>query len=102
MAVLQTRKLSNRTMEALSVDRELTGFRVRVCSTGGKIFVAQAQGPDGTGRPHKPRRITAGRHPVLGAEQARQSSRAHHRAGQRRGGAGAPPSCKAPTLPFRS
>ena len=79
MAVLQTRKLSNRTVAALSVerdtvfwDRELTGFGVRVYPTGGKVFVAQARGPDGPDNRHKPRRITVGRHPVLNAEQARQ------------------------------
>ena len=79
MAVLQTRKLSNRTVAALSVerdtvfwDRELTGFGVRVYSTGGKVFIAQARGPDGPDNPHKPRRITVGRHTVLSAEQARQ------------------------------
>ena len=82
MAILQTRKLSNRTVAALSVerdtvfwDRELTGFGVRVYPSGGKVFVAQARGPDGPDgpdNPHKGRRITVGRHPVLGAEQARQ------------------------------
>ena len=79
MAVLQTRKLSDRTVAALSVerdtvfwDRELTGFGVRVYLTGGKVFVAQARGPDGSDNPHKGRRITVGRHPVLSAEQARQ------------------------------
>ena len=79
MAVLQTRKLSNRTVAALSVerdtvcwDRELTGFGVRVYPTGGKVFVAQARGPDGPDNPHKGRRITVGRHPVLSAEQACQ------------------------------
>ena len=73
MAVLQYRTLSNRTVAALSVerdmvfwDRELTGFGVRVYPTGGKAFVAQARGPDG------PKRVTIRRHPVLTAEQARQ------------------------------
>ena len=73
MAVLQYRTLSNRTVAALSVerdmvfwDRELTGFGIRVYPTGGKVYVAQARGPDG------PKRITVGRHPVLAAEQARQ------------------------------
>ena len=79
MAVLQTRKLSNRTVAALAVerdtvfwDRELTGFGVRVYPTGGTVFVVQARGPDGPDNPHKGRRITVGRHPVLSAEQARQ------------------------------
>ena len=79
MAVLQTRKLSNRTVAALAVerdtvfwDRELTGFGVRVYPTGGKVFVAQARGPDGPDNQHKGRRITVGRHPVLSADEARQ------------------------------
>ena len=79
MAVLQTRKLSNRTVAALAVerdtvfwDRELTGFGVRVYPTGGKVFVAQARGPDGPDNPHKGRRITVGRHSVLSADEARQ------------------------------
>ena len=79
MAVLQDRTLSNRTVATLSVerdtvfwDRELTGFGVRVYPSGGKVFVAQARGPDGPDKPNKPRRITVGRHPVLSAEQARQ------------------------------
>ena len=79
MAVLQYRTLSNRTVATLSVerdtvfwDRELTGFGIRVYPSGGKVFVAQARGPDGPNKPNKPRRITVGRHPVLSAEQARQ------------------------------
>ena len=79
MAVLQSRKLSNRTVAALAVerdtvfwDRELTGFGVRVYPTGGKVFVAQARGPDGPDNPHKGRPITVGRHPVLSADEARQ------------------------------
>ena len=79
MAVLQHRTLSNRTVATLSVerdtvfwDRELTGFGVRVYPSGGKVFVAQARGPDGPDKPNKPTRITVGRHPVLSAEQARQ------------------------------
>ena len=79
MTVLQTRKLSNRTVAALAVerdtvfwDRELTGFGVRVYPTGGKVFVAQARGPDGPDNRHKGRRITVGRHPVLSADEARQ------------------------------
>ena len=73
MATLAYRTLSNRAIEKLSVekdtvfwDRELTGFGVRVYPTGGKVYVAQARGPDG------PKRVTVGRHGVLGAEQARQ------------------------------
>ena len=73
MAMLQYRTLSNRTVAALAVerdtvfwDRELTGFGVRVYPTGGKVYVAQARGPDGS------KRVTVGRHAVLGTEQARQ------------------------------
>ncbi len=65
--------LSNRAVEKLTVerdtvfwDRELTGFGVRVYPSGGKVYVAQARGPSG------PKRVTIGRHGVLGAEQARQ------------------------------
>ena len=79
MTVLQYRTISNRTVTALAVerdtvfwDRELKGFGVRVYPTGGKLYLAQARGPDGPGGRRKARRITVGRHPVLGAEQARQ------------------------------
>ena len=79
MAVLQYRTISNRTVTALAVerdtvfwDRELKGFGVRVYPTGGKLYLAQARGPDGPGGRRKARRITVGRHPVLGAEEARQ------------------------------
>ena len=34
--------------------------------TGGKVYVAQARGPNGQ------KRVTVGRHPLIGAEQARQ------------------------------
>ena len=73
MAMLQYRTLSNRTAAALTVerdtvfwDRELTGFGIRIYPTGGKVYVAQARGPDG------PKRVTVGRHGVIGAEQARR------------------------------
>ena len=73
MATLQHRTLSNRTVERLKAekdtvfwDRELTGFGVRVYPTGGKVYVVQARGPGG------PKRVTVGRHGVLGAEQARR------------------------------
>ena len=73
MAKLEYKTLSNRTVEKLKVekdtvfwDHELTGFGVRVYPTGGKVYIAQARGPGG------PKRITVGRHGVLGAEQARQ------------------------------
>ena len=75
-----TLRLTTRSVAALPVtgkdtvywDRDFTGFGVRVYPSGGKVFVAQARGPDGPDRPNKPRRITVGRHPVLSAEQARQ------------------------------
>ena len=73
MAKLEYKTLSNRTVEKLKVqkdtvfwDHELTGFGVRVYPTGGKVYIAQARGPGG------PKRVTVGRHGVLGAEQARQ------------------------------
>ena len=79
MAVLQYKTISNRTVAALSVkrdtvfwDRELKGFGVRVYPSGGKLYLAQAPGPDGLDGRRKARRITVGRHPVLGAEEARR------------------------------
>ncbi len=79
MAKLQHRLISNRTVAALSVERdtvfwdpELTGFGVRVYPTGGKLYIAQARGPYGAGRSKRPRRVTVARYPVLDAEQARQ------------------------------
>ncbi len=70
---MQQKTLSNRTVTALSVerdtvfwDRDLTGFGVRVYPTGGKVWIAQARGPEG------PKRITVGRHDVLNADEARQ------------------------------
>ena len=72
MAV-QQKTLSNRTVAALKVardtvfwDRDLTGFGVRVYPTGGKVYIAQARGSDGS------KRVTVGRHDVLHADQARQ------------------------------
>ena len=72
---LEYRTLSNRTVEKLKVekdtvfwDRELTGFGVRVYPSGGKVYLAQARGPGG------PKRVTVGRHGVIGAEQARQKA----------------------------
>ena len=72
MAV-QQKTLSNRTVATLEVardtvfwDRDLTGFGVRVYPTGGKVYIAQARGPDG------PKRVTVGRHDVLHADRARQ------------------------------
>ena len=76
---LQQKTLSNRTVAALRVtrdtvfwDRDLTGFGVRVYPTGGKVYVAQARGPEGPDKPDKPKRVTLGRHGVISAEQARR------------------------------
>ena len=58
---------------ALKVDRDtvfwdgaLTGFGVRVYPGGGKVYVAQARGPKGS------KRVTVGRHGVVGAAEARR------------------------------
>ena len=70
---MQRKTLSNRTVAALRVerdtmfwDRDLTGFGVRVYPSGGKVYVAQARGPEG------PKRVTVGRHDVLNADRARR------------------------------
>ena len=70
---MQQKTLSNRTVAALTVerdtvfwDRDLTGFGVRVYPSGGKVYIAQARGPEG------PKRVTVGRHDVLNADRARQ------------------------------
>ena len=47
-------------------DRALTGFGVRVYPSGAKVYVVQARGPQGT------KRITVGRHGVIGASEARR------------------------------
>ena len=47
-------------------DRALTGFGVRVYPSGAKVYVVQARGPKGT------KRITVGRHGVIGAQEARR------------------------------
>ena len=47
-------------------DRALTGFGVRVYPSGAKVYVVQARGPAGT------KRITVGRHGVIGASEARR------------------------------
>ena len=67
------RNLSNRAVNAMTVekdtvywDRRLTGFGVRVYPTGGKVYIAHARGPEG------PRRIKVGRHGVLNCDEARQ------------------------------
>ena len=65
--------ITEHTVAALSVrrdtvvwDRALTGFGVRVYPSGAKVYVVQARGPAGT------RRITVGRHGVIGASEARR------------------------------
>ncbi len=47
-------------------DRALTGFGVRVYPSGAKVYVVQTRGPEGS------RRITVGRHGVIGASEARR------------------------------
>ena len=47
-------------------DRALTGFGVRVYPSGAKVYVVQTRGPAGT------KRITVGRHGVIGADEARR------------------------------
>ena len=65
--------ITEHTVAALSVrrdtvvwDRALTGFGVRVYPSGAKVYVVQARGPEGS------RRITVGRHGVIGASEARR------------------------------
>ena len=74
MARLQTKTISRRTVEALTVekdtvfwDRELSGFGVRVYPSGSKVYVVQtrAGGKAAT-------RVTVGRHGVITAEEARR------------------------------
>ena len=52
--------------DAVVWDRALTGFGVRVYPSGAKVYVVQARGPQGT------KRITVGRHGVIGAAEARR------------------------------
>ena len=65
--------ITEHTVAALSAgrdtlvwDRALTGFGVRVYPSGAKVYVVQTRGPAGT------RRITVGRHGVIGAQEARR------------------------------
>ena len=65
--------ITEHTVDALAVgkdtvvwDRALTGFGVRVYPSGAKVYVVQARGPAGT------KRITVGRHGVIGAQEARR------------------------------
>ena len=69
--------ISNRMVAALEVsrdtvfwDRELAGFGVRAYPSGGRVYVAQARGPAGS------RRVTIGRHGVIGADEARRRAAA--------------------------
>ena len=66
-------RVTEHSVAALSVrrdtvvwDRALTGFGVRVYPSGAKVYVVQTRGPEGT------RRITVGRHGVIGASEARR------------------------------
>ena len=70
---MQQRTISNRSVAAMTVerdtvfwDRTVTGFGVRVYPSGGKVYIAQARGPEG------PKRVTVGRHGVLNADEARR------------------------------
>ena len=70
---MQHRTISNRSVAAMTVerdtvfwDRTVTGFGVRVYPSGGKVYIAQARGPEG------PKRVTVGRHGVLNADEARR------------------------------
>ena len=74
MAKLRGRKISNRTVEALSVedrdavfwDGELLGFGVRVYPSGAKVYVVQIR------REGRSKRVTVGWHGVISAPQARR------------------------------
>lgn len=75
MAVLNRRRISRRTVEALDVDRDtvfwdsdLQGFGVRVHPSGSKMYVAQTRGPLGSVR------VSIGRHPIVGAGEARREA----------------------------
>ena len=54
------------TRDTVFWDRELIGFGVRAYPSGGRVYVVHARGPQGS------RRITVGRHGVIGAEEARR------------------------------
>ena len=65
--------ITEHTVAALSAgrdtvvwDRALTGFGVRVYPSGAKVYVVQTRGPQGT------KRVTVGRHGVIGAQEARR------------------------------
>ncbi len=74
MAVLKTRTISRRTVEALKVekdtvfwDSELSGFGVRVYPSGSKVYVVQTRAGGEAAK-----RVTVGRHGVVTAEEARR------------------------------
>ena len=75
MASRNSRRISNRVVESLSVnketvfwDRRLPGFGVRAYPSGSKVYIAQARGPKGS------KRLTIGRHGVISADKARASA----------------------------
>ena len=76
MARLNSGTISRRTVEGLPVgeretvfwDRDLSGFGVRVYSSGSKVYLVQ------TRHGGKSRRVTIGRHGLVSAEQARRKA----------------------------
>ena len=91
MAVLKTRTISKRTVDALTVekdtvfwDSELTGFGVRVYPTGGKTYVVQTRAD---GKPA--RRIAIGRHGIVLGRGSAAPGGADRLPDQGRRGAGA-------------
>ena len=73
MADFEYRRLNNRTVGALEVEREtlfwdrhLPGFAVRVYPSGTRTYVVQTRGPYGA------RRVTLGRHGAITATEARR------------------------------
>ena len=81
-----TVKLNRRTIDGLTVERgnrvfwdsELSGFGIRVHSTGHKVYVAQARIPGGL-----PKRGVIGRYVEISTEEARR--KAAERGGPARG-----------------
>ena len=74
MAKLRTKRISQRTVEALTVEKdtvfwdpELSGFGVRVYPSGSKYYVVQTRA-----RGEAAKRVTLGRHGVITAEEARR------------------------------
>ena len=73
MAKLGRRRLSGRTVEGLSVEKDtvywdgaLPGFGVRVYPTGGKVYIVQTRSQGRSAR------MSLGRHGIVSAEQARK------------------------------